>query len=50
LKRSIEEQSLKKHQEIEIMNKEISSLTLKERDAKQRAYLLEGQLSEVKDE
>ena len=34
LKVGIEELSVKKHQETEMMNKEISSLTLKERDAK----------------
>ena len=41
-KKSLEETSQKKQQELDIMNREISSLTLKERDAKQRAYLLEG--------
>jgi len=50
LKVGIEELSVKKHQETEMMNKEISSLTLKERDAKQRAYMMEGQLGEARDE
>lgn len=50
LKVGIEEMSVKKHQETEMMNKEISSLTLKERDAKQRAYMMEGHLGEARDE
>ncbi len=49
-KKTLEDLSIKKHQELELLNKEISSLSLKERDAKQRAYLLEGQCAEVKDE
>ena len=42
--------SIKKQQEAEILNKEISSLAMKERDAKQRSYVLEGLLGEIKDE
>lgn len=33
-----------------MLNKELSSITLKEREAKQRAYTLESQLAESKDE
>ena len=33
-----------------MLNKEISSLALKERDSRQRAYKYEGQLAEAKDE
>lgn len=50
LKVGIEEMSVKKYQETEMMNKEISSLTLKERDAKQSAYMMEGHLGEARDE
>lgn len=49
-KKTIEEISVKKQQELDLINKEISSLSIKERDAKQRAYMMEGQLSEAKDE
>lgn len=42
--------SVKKQQEIELLNKETTSLVLKERDAKQRAYALESQSAEIKDE
>jgi hypothetical protein len=41
-KKTIEEISLKKQQELDLINKEISSLSIKERDAKQRAYMMEG--------
>ena len=33
-----------------MLNKEVSSLAIKERDAKQRAYALESQIAEIKDE
>jgi len=33
-----------------MLNKELSSITLKEREAKQRAYTFESQLAESKDE
>ena len=49
-KKTIEEISVKKQQEFDLINKEVSSLSLKERDAKQRAYQMEGQLAEAKDE
>lgn len=49
-KKTIEDITIKKQQEFDLVNKEISSLTLKERDAKQRAYQLEGQFSEARDE
>ena len=41
-KKTIEEISVKKQQELDLINKEISSLSIKERDAKQRAYMMEG--------
>jgi hypothetical protein len=41
-KKALEEVSVRKHQEIELLNKETTSLTLKEREAKHRAYELES--------
>lgn len=35
---------------MDMLNKELSSLVLKEREAKQRAYTLESQHAESKDE
>ena len=49
-KKTVEEITVKKQQEFDLINKEVASLSLKERDAKQRAYLLEGQVSEARDE
>jgi hypothetical protein len=47
--KTLEEISIKKQSEIELLSKEISSLTVKEKDAKQRSYVLEKELIEVKD-
>ena len=41
--------SIKKQQDTELLTREISSLTLKEKDLKQRSYLLEKECVEVKD-
>ena len=49
-RRALDEISVKKQQELDMLSKELGVLTLKERDAKQKAYLLEGQLAEVRDE
>jgi ABC-type Fe2+-enterobactin transport system substrate-binding protein len=40
----------KKNQELDLLNKELGSLTLKEREAKQRVYSLEAAINEVRDE
>jgi septal ring factor EnvC (AmiA/AmiB activator) len=50
LKKSLDDVSTKKQQELDLLSKELGSLTLKEREAKQRAYLMEAQLSESRDE
>ena len=49
-RKTVEEVTVKKQQEFDLINKEVSSLSLKERDAKQRAYQLEGHVSEARDE
>ena len=43
-KKALEEVSVRKQQEIELLNKETTSLAIKERDAKHRAYELESSL------
>jgi hypothetical protein len=47
---ALEEVSVKKQQELDMLSKELSSLTIIARDSKQRAYQLEAQLTESRDE
>ena len=47
---ALEELSVKKQQELDMLSKELSSLTIIARDSKQRAYQLEAQLTESRDE
>ena len=49
-KRALEEVSVKKQQEIDMLSKELTSLTVCARDFKQRAYQLEAQVTESRDE
>ena len=41
-KRALEEISVKKQQEVDMLSKELSSITIQARDSKQRAYQLEA--------
>ena len=49
VEKSLEDFQVKKQMEVDLLSKEISSLTLKERDAKQKAYALERGLMEQSD-
>ena len=49
-KKTIEDVTVKKQQEFDLINKEVASLSLKEREARQRAYQLEGLAGETRDE